>query len=90
MRNAKLLVAAATASFALAGCATLEEAIAEETAETYYASLTGAAEVGGGDMDGSGEAEISVSDELGQVCWDLNDIAERCCDLGRVPGRCRS
>lgn len=59
---------------ALSACATLEETVAEETAETYYATLTGAAEVGGGDPDGYGKAEISVSDEAGQVCWDLNDI----------------
>lgn len=59
---------------ALGACATLEETAAEELAETYYATLTGAAEVGGGDTDGYGKAEISVSDEAGQVCWDLNDI----------------
>lgn len=60
---------------ALAGCATLEETIAEETADTYYATLTGAQEVAGGDTDGAGKAEISISDEFGQVCWDLNDIS---------------
>lgn len=72
----KILITAATAAgaIALAGCATLEETVAEETAQTYYANLTGAAEVGGGDTDGSGRAEISISDEFGQVCWDLNDI----------------
>lgn len=62
------------AAVALAGCATLEEGLAEETADTFYANLTGAAEVGGGDTDGSGKAEITVSDELDQVCWDLNDV----------------
>ncbi|MDZ4307220.1 CHRD domain-containing protein [Allopontixanthobacter sp.] len=59
---------------ALAGCATLEETFAEETADTYYATLTGAQEVGGGDPDGAGKAEISISDDFGQVCWDLNEI----------------
>ena len=74
----KIMISAGTAaaSFALAGCATLEEGVAEETAETYYAVLTGANEVGGGDADGYGTAEISVSDELGQICWDLNDIRD--------------
>ncbi len=59
---------------ALGGCATLEETVAENTADTYRATLTGAAEVGGGDPDGSGRAEITISDGFGQVCWDLNDI----------------
>lgn len=74
MKPLYFLAASAAASLALAGCATLEEGLAEEVSESYYATLTGSAEVGGGDMDGSGKAEISVSDELGQVCWDLNDI----------------
>lgn len=59
---------------ALAGCATLEETVAEETADTFYATLTGAQEVVGGDPDGAGKAEISITDEFDQVCWDLNDI----------------
>ncbi|QZH75948.1 MAG: CHRD domain-containing protein [Erythrobacter sp.] len=67
-------LAASAAIIALSGCATLEESVAEEVAETYYATLTGAAEVGGGDTDGAGEAEISFSDETDQVCWDLNNI----------------
>ena len=74
MKIATAFAATGAAALALAGCATLEESIAEEVAETFYANLTGAAEVGGGDPDGSGEAEISVSDELGQICWDLNRI----------------
>ncbi len=74
MKTAYLFAATAAASFALAGCATIEEGIAEEVAETYYASLTGAQEVGGGDPDGSGKAEITVSDELDQICWDINDV----------------
>lgn len=59
----------------LAGCATLEEGIAEETADTYYATLTGAQVVGGGDPDGAARAEITISDELDQICWDLNNVA---------------
>jgi len=69
------LLAALTSFAALAGCATIEETVAEETANTYYATLTGAQEVGGGDPDGAGRAEISISDNFGQVCWDLNDIS---------------
>ena len=68
------LVGAATALMALSGCATLEEGIAEETSETYYTTLTGAQEVGGGDPDGYAKAEITISDEFDQVCWDINDV----------------
>ena len=58
----------------LAGCATVEEKIAERTADTYRATLLGSEEVSGGDADGYGSAEISISDEFNQVCWDLNEI----------------
>ena len=75
MRTAVKVVVALTGTIALVGCATLEESIAERTAETYYATLTGAQEVGGGDPNGTGKAEITISDELDQICWDLNDIA---------------
>ncbi|UIP07561.1 CHRD domain-containing protein [Erythrobacter sp. SDW2] len=74
MKTAIVLIASATATLALAGCATLEETLAEESSETYYATLTGANEVGGGDSDGYGRAEISITDEFGQICWDLNDV----------------
>lgn len=66
--------AAVVAIAGLSACATIEEGLAEVGAETYKADLTGAQEVGGGDPDGSGRAEISISDELNQVCWDLNSI----------------
>ncbi len=66
---APLLVATA-----LGGCATLEEGAAEALAETRHANLTGAQEVGGGDPDGSAKAEITVTDELNQICYDVKDI----------------
>ena len=69
-----LLGSMASAAIALAGCATVEEAVAEKTTTTYTASLTGAQEVGGGDREGAGRAEISISDNFGQICYDLNDI----------------
>lgn len=69
------LIATAAGGLALAGCATVEEAVAEETADTYRAALTGAQEVGGGDPDGAGRAEISIADEFGQVCWDINNVS---------------
>ena len=68
------LCAAALGALVLAGCATVEEAVAEKTTTTYKASLTGAQEVGGGDPQGSGEAEVSISDNFDQICWDINDV----------------
>ena len=75
MNRVRLLALSATAAaLTLAGCATVEEGIAEKTTTTYRANLTGAQEPGGGDRDGAGRAEISISDNFGQICYDLNDI----------------
>jgi hypothetical protein len=76
MNRAHLLFAGlAAGSLALAGCATVEEAVVEKTTTTYKANLTGSQEPGGaGDPDGAGQAEISISDNFDQVCWDLNDL----------------
>ena len=76
------IVAASAMALSLAACATLEEGVAEALSETYYATLTGANVPGGGDRDGYGQAEISVSDEAGQVCHDLNDLR----GLGTITG----
>ncbi len=62
------------ASTALSACATLEEAVAEGTADTYRATLTGNGVVGSGDSDGYATAELSISDSLDQVCYDINDL----------------
>lgn len=59
---------------ALSGCATLEEAAADALNTTYRANLTGAQEVGGGDPDGSANAEITIADNFDQVCWSIKDI----------------
>ena len=74
MQDLRATLIAGIGAAALAGCATLEEDLGESLADTYEANLTGAQEVGGGDPDGSGEAEISISDSFDQICWDLNDI----------------
>ncbi|EAQ28794.1 CHRD [Erythrobacter sp. NAP1] len=66
----------------LAGCETIQEAYTERTSTTYTVELTGANEVHQGDRDGSGTAEISFSDELTRVCWDLNDLE----NLGPITG----
>ena len=73
-RKAILTVAALAGAAALAGCATLEEEAVDATSDTYKATLTGANEVGGGDPDGYGRAEISVTDGFGQVCWEIKDV----------------
>ena len=75
MNRVRLLaLSAAATAIALAGCATVEEGIAEKTNTTFNATLTGAQEPGGGDVDGAGRAEISISDNFGQICYDLNDV----------------
>lgn len=72
---AKFLAGAALAGgLALAGCATVEEAVVQKTAETYHATLTGAQVPGGGDPDGYATAQLSVADRIDQVCYDINDI----------------
>lgn len=61
-------------SAALAGCATVEEAVVESTAKTYSTTLLGSNEPDGGDPDGYGTAQVSISDRLNQVCYELKDI----------------
>ena len=77
-----MLTAACGVALALVGCATVKEAAVEAVADSYHAELTGAKEVGGGDPDGSAKAEISVSDRLNQVCWDVKDVR----NFGAVTG----
>jgi hypothetical protein len=74
MKIITFAMASAMAGLALAGCATVEETVVEKTSKTFNATLTGAQEPGGGDPDGYGRAEVSVSDELDQICYDVNDV----------------
>lgn len=69
-----LILAGIASSVALAGCATVEEAAVQMTSTTYNAALTGAEEVGGGDPDGSGKAEVSVAQNLDRICYEIRDI----------------
>ncbi len=69
-----LALAALAGSVALAGCATLEEEAVDATSDTYHTVLTGANEVGGGDPDGYGRAEVSITDAFGQVCYEIKDL----------------
>jgi CHRD domain len=70
------LLTGTIALIGLAGCATVEEQVAEVIAETRRTNLTGDQIVGGGgDRDGSAQAELTISDELNQVCYDVNGIS---------------
>jgi hypothetical protein len=69
------LAFAIAAPVALAGCATVEEAVVEAVADTHRASLNGAEIVSSsGDQDGSAQAEVSVANTLDQICYDINSI----------------
>jgi CHRD domain len=69
-----LSLAAIGASMALAACATVEETVAETVADTKRATLTGSEIAGKGDPDGYARAELTVTDELNQVCYDVNEV----------------
>lgn len=64
----------ACAALALGGCATVEETVVQNTARTFNATLTGARQVGGGDPDGYARAQVSVSDRLDRVCYQIEDV----------------
>ena len=66
----------------LGACATLEETAAELVAETYNATLTGAGVAGSGDVDGYAEAEVTITDELNGICYDVNNVR----NLGTITG----
>lgn len=70
-----LALLAVSAASLVAGCATLEENAAEVVADTKRATLSGSSIVGGGgDTDGYAKAELTVSDQLDQICYDVNDV----------------
>ena len=83
MKNTFLTIAALTAATALAGCATVEEGAVQALGQTQKASLSGSQVVGSaGDPDGSAMAQISVSQEAGQVCYEIRE--ER--NIGAITG----
>lgn len=62
----------AASALALAGC----ETVVENISKTYHASLSGAEEVPGpGDPDGVGRAEVSVSDRLDELCYEIAGVS---------------
>lgn len=67
--------AAIAGALALAGCATVEQQIVEKTTNTYTAVLTGDKIVASrGDPDGYAQAQLSVSDTLDKICYDIHDF----------------
>ena len=61
MNRVRLLaLSAAATAIALAGCATVEEGIAEKTNTTYNATLTGAQEPGGGEALAMGLCAFAI------------------------------
>jgi CHRD domain len=76
------VVGVAISALLLSACGTIEEGVAEAVADTKRATLTGSDVLGRGDTDGFASAELSISDELDQLCYDLNDIR----GLGTVTG----
>lgn len=78
MLRAKKMLATSLAMLpvmATMGCATLEEAVGEAVSETHRATLTSSQIVpAGGDTDGFARAEVSVGDEVNQVCYDINEV----------------
>lgn len=73
-RIVAMTLAAICSTSLVAACATVEEDAVEAVAETYKATLTGAEEVGGGDPDGYAEAEVTVADNLDNICWEIKNI----------------
>jgi hypothetical protein len=75
MTKTRLTLISILAGTALAGCTTVREAVTEAVAGTHDASLTGAQVVGmSADADGSATAQLTVSDALDQICYDVNDL----------------
>ncbi|WP_265528869.1 CHRD domain-containing protein [Sphingomicrobium marinum] len=74
MRAMKILAPIAASSALLAGCATIEETVTEQLAETYTAYLVGAEVPGGGDPDGYARAEVTISDNFDRICWEIDEV----------------
>ncbi len=73
--NLKIALLAAGAAVSLGACATAEVAAVEAVANTRYADMNGANVVGGtGDPDATAKGFLTVSDQLNQICYDVQDI----------------
>ncbi len=80
--NKAAIVFSSLSLVGLSACETVQQTYTEATSSTYTADLSGAKQVGRGDPDGSGKAEISFADELKRVCWDLSNLT----GLGPITG----
>ena len=67
----RVLLLAAGAALALAGCETIEEEVNEEIGNRFQAQLSGASEVPPADPDGVGMARIAINDDSNRICTDL-------------------
>lgn len=74
MQMTRCAILALAGAAARGGCATIEAGVGDTTNHPDTATQTRANEVGGGDPDGFGRAEISVTDGFGQVCWEIKDV----------------
>ncbi|MGL5836936.1 MAG: CHRD domain-containing protein [Sphingorhabdus sp.] len=78
-----LVLIASTGIAVLGACATVEEGVAEAVAETHRAELNGSQIVGSSrDQDGYARAELTISDEANQICYDINEVR----NLGTITG----
>lgn len=78
----RTILSISAAALTLTGCETVQQTYTEAISSTYTAELRGSNQVGQGDRDASGTADISFADELKRVCWDLNDLE----GLGPITG----
>ena len=67
----RVLLLAAGAALAVAGCETVEEEVNEDIGNRFQAQLSGASEVPPADPDGAGMARISINDATNRICTDL-------------------
>ena len=103
MNRVRLIILAGTTAgaVALAGCATLEESVAEQTADTYRATLTGAQMVALGNRtpgvmgtDDFRDRVAALSRSVGENGWAMplpdelkEDLKSTVADLANVSGQ---
>ena len=72
--NITKILAVGVAGLAITACSTVEETVTEAVSETYTAYLVGSNVPGGGDMDGYARVEVSVSDNLDRICYEVDEV----------------
>ena len=71
MRLSLALMLAASGTFALAACETVNEVANDAVGDQFRAQLAGSNEPGGGDPDGAGLARVEMNDTTNTICTDL-------------------